>query len=630
MSSLLAVLPCCCEEPGPELPEYYRFQACPDGSCCPLECDEAPDVYWCPSYAIAQGWQPPISPDPSVCWMMKYNCCTYILTNVIPNAGSCPPTSPPGLFNVGTAIGVKNIDPMTEDCCDSQNVDLPAGCLMNLAYPVGSAYELTPGACYKYVVKEYTLTDQWGTVPSKPVTLQCDLTYCYETFGAGPTERCNNCPPKYYYQRTVTHTQQHGSCIPVDGGLGNCENQRTVVKNEYLDCGECNPCGVCCPGGTDPCDGFGGPGDPSYDDFCEDPQNWYSIKTCYSVNNCTDLLANQEWFEQDVLTVTYDFCVVPFDPNDPGTLAALTAQFSGGNLVVPWNGNTAFGNNDLGWVLKLCPTGIFSCPCVYILSGDANDIADAINALAINAPYLSASADPIWGSHFWFGIRQTCTPCPGDPPGTRPPFQPPDQSDELVFDRIELVGSTKFKAIFKGRSKKKYLCMAMKLESPWSVEGVTNTCITATGNAGTGFALDCLSPAEYSYGLRYSVRQIEQDVSFETICTSANPGGESVIDCDAVVGYPLYDLYVAGNLTQFGWTSLCGGGMGLFPLPSYFCRAYPYIYEVPPCCPYLLTDPGLCPAWEAMNPTPLPCIDRCFQDSGAYCESQATIMTVTT
>lgn len=625
MNALLAAV-CCCQG-GPEFGEYYVFTSCSNNPCCPNECASGLNIYWCPAYAIQQGLQPPLTIDAGSCLMIKYECCLYRLTSVVSITGACPPSGATGLWNVGSVVGFKSISG-AETCCTYQNIPLPSTCLTSIAF--GTGHTLTASQCAAYVVQPYTLTDQWGTVPSKPVTIQSTLTYCYETFGAAPSARCEGCPPITHYQKSVTHAQQIGYCIPLDAGPTVCEGQRTFTSLEYLTCSECNPCGDCC-GAGDPCDGV----DPLID-FCEDPQNTWAVRTCYSVNNCLDASNEQLYFEQDVLTITYDACATDLDITDPEDQAVLEALFSGGNTVASWSSNSSFGSDDTGIVLKLCIGSPFGCPCVYVFSGNAANIADAVNSMFMNFPFVSATHDPVWGEHFWFGVRQTCDVCDGDPAGTRPAYQPPSESDELVFDRLEFNGSTSFSAIFKGRSKKKFVCAAQTLISDYSISAncagsntdVVNCCISATGDIDNGYDLDCISPAEYDNGSRYSMRQIEQDYCEKYICTSSNPSA-AVTGCDASVGYPLYDVVVMGLVVQKGWQSLCGGGLGLMPAGMQFkCRTYPYQYEVAPCCPY--DDPASCAIWEAANPTPEPCVDRCFQDAGYYCESDATIIQVIT
>lgn len=625
---MYTVLPavCCCEG-GPEFGEYYQFDPCDDAPCCPHDCDSVyPSVYWCPAYAIIKGLPPPLTVDPGICLMIRVDCCLYRLTAVIPSSGVCPPGGTGLIFNVGELVGYKSLGD-GEVCCDFPDIPVPSTCLVSTFFPSGTAHELLPNPCVSYVAQPYSLADQWGTDPDQPVTVTSTLTYCYETFGIAPTARCDNCPPITHYQAAITHSQQIGSCIPLDSGINVCLGQRTFSVTNYLTCAECNPCGNCCESG-DPCEDV----DPTAD-FCEDPANSYAVRTCYSVNDCVDSESQQIYFEQEVLTITFDSCISNGEP--------ITEEFAMDYAVevTDWGSNSVFGSDDTGIRISMCSDwtgGSFNCPCVNVFSGNAGNIADAINAMSMNFPYISAEADPIWGQYFWFGVRQTCDVCPGQPAGTRPAYRPPSDSDELVVSRVELVSATSFKVILSGRSKKKFICAAQTLISTHSVSAnctasstdVVNCCISATGDIDNGFDLDCISPAEYAQGSRYSMRQVEQDYCEKYICTSSDPSA-AVTGCDAVAGYPIYDVYVGATLVQQGWQSLCSGGLGGMPAGTQIkCRSYPYRYDVAPCCPY--GDPSSCAIWEAANPTPTPCVDRCFQESGYYCESDATIIQVTT
>ena len=613
MSAISAFL-CCCDGGGQWPSEYYVFTPCPESPCCDLECDGASTINWCPAYAAAQGIIVPIVPNPALCIYMDYGCCRYVLTDVIPNPGGVCPTGG-GVWNVGTFYGTRTVSG-GQGCCDAQLIPTPSTCVWNDAYP-----SMPPSAsfCAAYVFEPYTNADMWGIVPSKTVKVTSTLTYCYETFGTNWDENCDNCPPIDHAQSAITHTQEIGYCIPTDP-LASCPGQRTYTQVEWLNCAECNPCGPCC--GIDPCAGLT-PGTLPYDENCEDPAASYSVKTCYSVSPCLDAEEEPTWFEQDVLTVTYDFCATVVDPSDPNALAQLTALFAGGQIVNPWSAATVWGGGDTGISIRLCPGATFTDPTVYVFSGDAKDIANAINSLRVNFPWLRADASEVWGECFWFGVRQTCDNCPGDPPGTRPAWGVATQdADELVFDRIEIIDSTRFRAIFRGRSKKHYVCAAQTLQSVHSVASgcvyndtdVVNLAVSATGDAENGYELQCLSPAEYACGDRYSMQQVEQDYCSTTICTVKNPA-QVVTGCDAVTGYPLIDVVVDGVTVLKGWQSLCGGGFGAMPSDSQIrCRSYPWLYQVPACGQP--TFPGTC-------------APGIYQSPAAYCETEATTITVT-
>ena len=621
MSAIGAASCCCAAEPPPGPEQYYVFTVCAESPCCNLECGGQPSVNWCPAYAVAQGLVVPIILTPGTCIKMKLNCCTYVMTAVIANPGGVCPTGG-GIWNQGTYIGTSTVDPEEGGCCEVEDIPIPSTCVWQAAYP-----DTPPAAsqCAAYVFEPYANPDMWGILPSKPIRVRSTLTYCYETFGTAWDSRCQNCPPIEHYQSAITHSQNIGFCIPVEP-LNPCPGARLYEQSTTLECRECFPCDPCC--GSDACqDAPPGP-------YCEDPSATYSVRTCYAVNPCVDEEDQQLWYEEDVLEVTYDFCATVIDPEAPDVVDQLNALFGGGDVVIPWNFATVWGGNDTGIRLALCPGGAFTDPGVYVFSGNAQHIADAINSLGVNFPWVSATSNKAFDQCFWFGVRQTCETCPEAPPGTRPAYglAASEPGDQLAFDRCEVIDATSFKAIFKGRSLRYYVCASQTLsgESPTtsgvnfsiapnctgSSTDVINLAVSATGGVEDGYELQCLSPAEYACGQRYTMRQVEQDycdrAPGQGICTASNPD-LSVTACDAVVGYPLSDVVVDGVTVLKGWESLCVTAG--FPSQSAIkCRSYPFIYAVRGC-----EDPpyaGLC-------------VDI-FQDANVDCETDATPITVTT
>ncbi len=600
---------CCCGGGSPWPPEYYVFTPCEAYPCCDFECAGGVDIKWCPSYASAQGLITPVVLFPGKCIKIKVGCCVYVMTAVVPNPSGVCPTGV-GPWNIGTYIGTTIIDPAAAGCCDFPVIEPPDNCLTQAAY----IDPLVGNACYAYVFEPYNLADQWGIVPSKPVTVQSTMTYCYASFGRNWDQPCDGCEPIEHFNAKVFHPQQIGSCIPTDA-LSSCLGQRTYEQTVFLKCAECNPCGECCD--IDPCEGV----DPNLD-YCEDPSQTFAVRTCYAVNPCLDAADEQEWFEEDVLTVTYDFCSTVVDPDDPDALDQLEAIFQGGSPVTPWSAGTVWAGGDTGIRLALCPGGLFGDPSVFVFSGNAKHIASAINALSTNFPWLSATFDPAWAECFWFGVRQTCDNCPGDPPGTRPVYGAGGQdADELAFDRCEIVNANKFRAIFKGRSRKLYVCAAQTVLSDYSIAAnclasstdVINLAVSATGDAENGYERQCLSPAEYACGERYSMRQVEQIACSTTICTPSNPT-LTVIGCDTVEGYPETDIIVGGVVVVPGWQSLCGGGLGSMPPESQIkCRSYPFQYAVPAC---------------GTTPYTGECSTGVWQSAAVYCETSASVIQV--
>ncbi len=613
MSGITAYECCCPTEPPIYPAEYYVFSVCPD-PCCPLDCADGPDVKWCPSYAVAQGLAVPIILTPATCIKMTLGCCTYVMTAVVANPGGVCPTGG-GVWNQGTYAGTRTIDPEEEGCCDPVIIDPPDNCLTQAAYEE----PLVGNACFAYVFEPYDLADQWGIVPSKPVKVQSTITYCYATYGVDWFQQCDSCQSGaiQHLPATVKHSQSIGYCLPVDPGLLVCSNQRTYDQQITLDCDRCFPCNPCC--GIDNC-----ADDPPT--TCDDPSKTFSIRTCYAVNPCLGEEQEPTWFEQDVLTVTYDFCATQIDPADPTALAQLDALFTGGNVVTSWNAGTVWGSGDTGIRIAFCVGGQFSDPSVFVFSGNAKHIADAINSLTVNTPFLSAQADEEWGECFWFGVRQTCDVCPGDPPGTRPAYGSGGQdADALVFDRCEIVSATKFKAIFKGRSKKHYVCASQTLISTYSVApncesipstDVVNVAISATGDPEAGYDLQCISPAEYACGARYEMREIEQEDCTQTIITPS--GSLTVPKCDEITGYPLQDVVVEGVTVLKGWQSLCGTGDLMPAVSQKRCRSYPLVYTVRGCeqSPY---DGALCIPYDP---------DCVYQSDDVFCQTDGSVVQV--
>lgn len=607
---MYGVLPavCCCEGPGPPPPgtEHYVFTPCDYFStyCCgvsPSACDDAPaQIVWCQWYATAQGLTLPI-PE-GQCVLIKFSdCCIYELSGVV--ASPCPSPAGPAQ-NIGTLFQ-SYVATEERPCCTPEPVDTTEeGCIYDQSFD--AEHPWVPGACKDLIAFEYDKYDQWGTVSGKEVKVKCDFNYCYATFGIPPEVRCNDGEPVVYAQATVTaHEQLVGLCIPVDSGLGNCENQRTEVFVEYLTCPECNPTATCC-GGSDPCDGLN-PGDQAYDEACEDPAKTYDIKTCYRVNNCVDESENQIWFEQDVLYIDFPWCHSGIDPDDPDVQDLLDDFY-----IDPATGAVRVELTTLStvWDPANYPVTLLHV-CNYdgyIMSGNAKNVADSINAHI--GDLVTATSIAPWDEHIWFNRRQTCTQCDAFDP-VIPPYS---EGDELVVDRVE-PRSDGPRVYLVGRSRKKYVCTSKTLISPYNVvfncfgsSDVVNTSISATGNADDGFQLHCLSPAEYSSGLRYSMRRIEQVECLTDICVDLNTS-QSVVKCQELTGglnYPIAD-----------WDANCLNVLGPTQIK---CRAYYHIYDVAPC--------------DTSVPLPIPCIapscSDCdsYQNEKAFCETDGSVIEV--
>jgi hypothetical protein len=166
-----------------------------------------------------------------------------------------------------------------------------------------------------------------------------------------------------------------------------------------------------------------------------------------------------------------------------------------------------------------------------------------------------------------------------------------------------------------------YVCAAQRVLSDYSIAAnclasftdVINLAVSATGDAENGYERQCLSPAEYACGERYSMRQIEQIGCDTTICIQENPS-VTVTGCDTVEGYPLIDVTVGDVVVVPGWQSLCGGGLGSMPSePQIKCRSYPFQYAVPAC--------GTAPYTGE-------CSTGVWQNAGVYCETSASVIQV--
>lgn len=607
---MYGVLPavCCCGEPGPPPPgdEYYVFEPCGyfDDYCCPPigECSGAPaQIVWCNWYAIQQGLQPPF--DPETCVLIKWNdCCIYQLSGIVEDPCPDPPAA---AQNIGSVFAVY---PITEErpCCSPVPVDPEeeSGCLYTQLFDESTPW--TPGPCDDLIAFEYDNYDQFGTVAGKEVKIKTgELSYCYETLDIPPEARCDGGDPIVYQKAIVeNHIQLHGLCIATDGGLGACENQRTEIFIDYLTCPECSPGRPCC-GDPDPCAGLS-PGDPAYDEFCEDPAKTYSIRTCYRLNDCLDEESNQIWFEQDVMFLDFPWCHSGINPNAEDVQDQLDTFYIDPSAGIVRSTNvssitTLWGATQVA-TLRVCDY------IQTIVSGNADQLASAINNRI--GDMVTATSIPPWDTHFWFGRRQTCDPCEEfDPTLLIPPWS---EADELVIDRV--VPRTAGPRVYlKGRSKKKYVCASKTLiSSLYSITGdVATACISATGNADDGFALHCLSPAEYSSGLRYSMRRVEQAGTTTDICIDQG-AVQTVVACQDLTGglnYPIAD-----------WNTNC---LNVFGPTEIKCRSYFYLYSVAPC-----DKPVPLPILCSPDTFP-PCTDcNTYKDEKAFCETEGSVIEI--
>lgn len=610
---MYGVLPavCCCDgeiEPPPPGSLYFVFSKCNYYSthCCDVApCDDALlEIIWCQSYAAAQGLTVPI-PE-GQCVLIKFDeCCVFQLSGIVEDP--CPNPPEPNQ-NIGTLFQ-SYLATEERPCCAPEPVEPEEeeGCLYDLIFTGENPWSPTPwipDPCKDFIAVAYDKHDQYGTVPGKEVKIKTgELSYCYATLDVPDYVRCNDGDPIVFQKATATdHIQLHGRCIPVDGGLGNCANQRTEVFIDYLTCPQCTKSSTCC-GGSDPCADLA-PGDLGYDEYCEDPAKTYQIKTCYSVNTCSYPDENLIYFTQDVLYIDFPWCHSGIDPGAPDVQDLLDAFY-----IHPTNGVVRIGDSGYDWNYW-GPEPMTGPPpllivCNYsadVISGNAKHLAQSINARL--GDLVTANSIAPWDEHMWFGRRQTCTPCEA----FDPVFPPYSDGDELVVDRVEPRSSGP-RVYLVGKSIKKYVCVSKTISSAYSISGnVTTTCISANGNADDGFSVHCLSPAEYSSGLRYSMRRVEQIGTFVDICVGEN-ASESVVACEDTTGglsYPISD-----------WYQMCTNIVGPTNSP---CRSYYHIYDVAP-CDTSIALPILCIA-----PTCSDCDS--YQNSKAFCETEGSAIEI--
>lgn len=602
---MYGVLPavCCCGEPGPPPPgsEYYVFEPCGyfDEYCCQTSatgCDGSPaQIVWCRSYATKQGL--PLSIPAGACVLIQWNeCCVYQLSGIVEDP--CP-SPPEPAQNIGT-IFTTYTSSEERPCCSPEPVDPnETGCLHDALFDPGAPW--TPGPCDDLIAFTYDNNDQWGTVAGKEVKVSAEFKFCYESFGIPHFERCDDADPIVVLAASPPkHDQLIGPCIPLDGGVEvNCDNQRTEVFLEYVDCATANPGRPCC-GQEDPCENLT---PEEYDEYLPDPEKSYSIRTCYRVSNCEDDDGNQLWFEEDVLYLDFPWCHSGIDPDAENVQelvddyyldAAVRVEAS--SITTAWSGSTPIPSTYPTTLLHVCDY------TATIMSGNASQIAAGINA-RIGELVQATSISP-WDSYFWFNRRQTCTPCAAFDPVVAP-FA---EGDELVVDRVDILSSGP-RVYLKGRSRKKYICASKTLISAANVAcnctastcNITTAAISATGNADDGFNLHCISPAEYASGMRYSMRRVSQTGCNVDICID-DTTWLTVQKCATVTGYPADDFCL---------------GLGTTLIK---CRNYYHLYQVAICC-----DTFAC---ELANPIPISCIEDMFQSDKAFCETDGSVIEV--
>ena len=599
---MYGVLPavCCCGEPGPPPPgdEYYVFTPCDyfEDYCCPPAngCEDAPSqIIWCNWYAVQQGLQQPF--DPEICVLIKWNdCCIYQLSGIIDDP--CP-SPPQPAQNIGSVF-TQYVSSEERPCCSPVPAEPEdeSGCLYKQLFDDDTPW--TPGPCDDLIAFEYDNYDQFGTVTGKEVKVSAQFKFCYESFGVPHFTRCDDADPIVVKSaEPPKHVQLIGLCIPTDDDTTtNCDNQRTEVFLEYVDCATANPDRPCC-GDDDPCAGLT---PEEYDEYLPDPAKSYSIRTCYRVNNCEDDEGNQLWFEEDVMFLDFPWCHSGINPDAENVQDLLDAFYIDEPTGVVKTDNassitTLWGATSVA-TLEVCDY------IQTIVSGNADQLSSAINNRI--GDMVTATSIAPWDTKFWFGRRQTCDPCEAfDEDLIIPPWS---EADELVVDRV-IPRTAGPRVYLKGRSRKKYICTAKTLISPANVAcnctasscDITTAAVSATGNDDDGFQLDCVSPAEYANGRRYSMRRVGQTGCTTDICIDSTTWltVEKCADLSGGLNYPPIDFCPAFVTTQIK------------------CRQYPHIYEVA-CCNALICA------------EPVPCIQDMFQNPKEFCETDGSVIEV--
>lgn len=609
---------CCCEPSG----ETYYALICPEFDeeyCCPTSCTEGsvPRIEFCPSYLAAIGI--PVPPDPTKCYYIGYQCCIYVLTGVDPVP--CPDPTPTYPQNVGTLVKVKNKVAGANPCCypDPQ----VQGAIGGVAALAGAQLTQPALPCEELVAECYDFYDQFGTVRGKEVTIASTFTACVTQFGVGPATRCDHGPPIRVESITKSVSQKIGPCIccqETNGQLdcsgesqgpclGGCPGERRQFWYEYLSCNDdpnCDPAGDCC-GNTSNCEQV-----PTFCDNTYDPLETYSVKTCYSVNPCN----NDQ--DEDILLLKFPCCFVTARGYDCADQSDLNDLFLGSIVsTAPYTVNT-------GWGAFVVPSVNVCGLTVIMFSGNAGHLAERINA-RLGAQLTATGLGP-WSAFFWFGFRQSCLLCPWQGPNDRPNYQ---LGDAIYVDRVVYNPTTNTADVYlRATSTRYYVCATQELEAEYSCDGgaITNCAISALGND-VPYTIHCLSMPEYAFGSRYTMQRIAETADAQiAICTDIN-FYEDVPHCISRFGFPLNDVvfYPPGLppvILQVGWTTLCPQML----TPKTQCRCYPFIYNIAPCCPPGTED---CAQFYQENPTPEACVLDCFQSPKVYCQTDATLITVT-
>ena len=588
MSAILAAS-CCCD---PSTLWYaLKCDLWTSNYCCPDCCDGAVNrIEFCDAYLAQIGI--PLPPDPTKCYIIAFNGCTYVLTGT--DVGPCPNPLSPYPQNQGYLVAI--IDPSGDPpvCCQlSDQEQIPVGGIGDLEVEGEPVIGPPEDPCEDTIAECYLFCDMFGTSDTQNVVVSSGATASFVDWGVPWFAQCDTNRPVTFQPMTKAMSQEVGICYQLDPGLDTQVIQPLVqdgtfghyvyTKTTPAACDDCTDALYCCQvDPPDPCD----PGElPCAGQF--DLDDSYTVTTLYDLKRCNTN------YEADAISFTFPACYATqagLDLADPADKAAIEALYDA--LV---DADTVFINTGWGTL-----TALQVRVCNYkvnVFSGNPGHIADRVNARM--GALVKATGIYPW---FWFGNRQSCIDCcptTSPCPNQRPPYT---IADLLVKDRIVIdVASQTVTVVMRGVSVQWRAGVCQKLE-PWSVSA-------AVQNA--AISLNCVSPAEYSAGVRFVMQRIYEPYSDTSICVDT-AFFEVVPGCLEVEGYPVDDVTIGGIVIIEGWNTLFSG----LCTARTTCRDYPYIYDVTPCEPpedYVY---------------PSPCVRKMFQYADQYVQTLGDTITV--
>jgi len=604
---------CCCD--GGRTWFAIKCPQYTSNPCCPNFCTNAPNrIEFCDAYLLARGI--PIPPNPALCYVFEYACCAYMLSGFDPVP--CPNPSSPWPQNVGRLIDIYAHG--GAPCCRTPSSSLMnVGTMGDVIVPnCGPVLEQTEDPCTERIGYCYDLCDQFGTVSGKEPQFRAEFTLCAELLGVPWDIRCEHGPPDDVHRLTVTVKQKVGACIPCDTRNGvpdpmpctrplECPNDTRTHFIVEDTCPDCRPLIFtdCC-GGLNPCE-F----DPNACSGTVNVKRSYQSRACYSVQQKPD-----DMHVEPVMLLEISDCVpigYGVNPYDPVALNNFIRDFF--VSLTTRTTSTCWGPIDTQRI-TICSLNI------DVVSGNASHIVDRINTRL--GSIIKATT---FSECFWFGTRQSCTPCPWATISDRPNY--------LAGDTIEITSvqyspaTSSVRVLFSGRAPRYFACAAMSLntisadencrqDASAQGEWVTISRISAEGTY--PYTLQGYSVPEFCSGKRYDWVDVEVEETVTDICVAPSTF-QTVTSCAATSGYPINDVVVYGPNGEieeftFGFSTLCPS----MPVSKFGCRCYPYRYQVAPCCPVGYPD---CDAWYLLYPLPEPCVNANFQSPTDYCTTLA-------